>query len=281
MPAELVADARCVLGECPLWDPESGAFLWLDLAAPELHSWSPEGGRRVQAVPLPAPLGGLVRTTRGVGVLTRQGVHAPDGAPIVRVLLPDPAALPNDAAVDRSGRLWIATADEAEHAATGGLLRVEGDRAVPVDGPAVVGNGPAFSPSGGTAYWCDTLAGRVVAVDLDGEDEPRTLFEVPPEQGCPDGITVAADGSLFVALWGGGAVLRSTPDGRLVERIEVPAPLVTSVAFGGPALDVLLITTARWELGAEALEQHPRSGGAFAWRGGVVGLPEQRWAPPA
>lgn len=279
MAVELVADSRCLLGECPLWDPDAGAFRWLDLAEPALHSWSPEGGRTVQTLPLPAPLGGLVRMGRGVGILSRDGVHAPDGELLAPIVLPTAEALPNDAAVDRTGRLWIATADQEETAATASLLRVDGGMAVPVDGPAVVANGPAFSPSGSTAYWCDTLAGRVVAVDPCGGAKPENLYCLPAEQGYPDGLTVAADGSLFVALWGGGAVLRLAADGRLLDRIVVPAPLVTSVTFGGPGLDVLLITTARWQLDDEDLGRHPFSGGAFTWHADVVGLPEAPWSP--
>lgn len=280
-PVRLLADARCLLGECPLWDPERERFAWLDLAQGVLHEADLDGRQVERSLPLPTPLGGLVRVPGGLGIVTSEGLVAEDGSPLLAVPPDGEGAHPNDAAVDRSGRLWVATADDAEEAATGRLLRIERDRTGSLGGPMVVGNGPAFSPEGDTVCWCDTLAGRVLAAPLDGSALPRTLHAVPPEQGYPDGLTVSADGSLWVALWNGAAVLRLAPDGRLLERIPVPAPLVTSVAFGGPDLDVLLITTARWELDEGTLARAPRSGGAFVWRGDAVGLAEPVWRPTA
>lgn len=277
MTVRLLADARCLLGECPLWDPGTGRFSWLDLAEGELHDASPDGDHRSRTLPLTPPLGGLVRSPSGIAVVNGTGLHDGDGRPLLALPLAHGGAHPNDAKVDRAGRLWVATADDAEADATGRLLKVEGDRLAPVGGPAVVGNGPAFSPDGATVYWCDTLAGQVLAAPVDGSAASRLVLEVAPEDGYPDGLTTAADGSLLVALWDGGAVLRLSPEGRLLDRIPVPVPLVTSVAFGGPDLDLLLITTARWELDGEALARFPSSGGAFVWRGDVSGLAEPVW----
>lgn len=279
MAVRLLADARCLLGECPLWDPEARRFLWLDLAEGVLHEAAPDGAHTVRHLPLELPLGGLVRVPGGVGIVHGGGVADAEGRTLLEAPFAAGGAHPNDAKVDRAGRLWVATADDAEADATGRLLRVDGSSGVPVGGPMVVGNGPAFSPDGATAYWCDTLAGRVLAAPADGAAAPRALHEVPPEDGYPDGLTVAADGSLLVALWDGGAVLRLAPNGTVLGRIEVPAPLVTSVAFGGDDLGLLLITTARWELDEEALARFPLSGGAFVLQGDAVGPAEPVWRP--
>ena len=81
----------------------------------------------------------------------------------------------------------------------------------------------------------------------------------------PDGLTVDADGGVWAAVWGGGAVLRYDPDGRLRESIELPAGHVTSCAFGGPELDQLYISTAQ---GPGTL-----GGALFVCQPGVKGQP--------
>jgi sugar lactone lactonase YvrE len=83
----------------------------------------------------------------------------------------------------------------------------------------------------------------------------------------PDGLTVDADGGVWVAVWGGGAVLRHDPGGRVREALEVPAELVTSCAFGGPGLDRLYITTAAGP------GEH--AGALFVCEPGVTGQPGQ------
>ena len=65
--------------------------------------------------------------------------------------------------------------------------------------------------------------------------------------GTPDGITVDAEGCVWVALWDGWAVRRYGPDGTHLGTIDVPAARVTKPAFGGPALTDLYITTAAAE----------------------------------
>src|SRR6266568_1112224 len=81
----------------------------------------------------------------------------------------------------------------------------------------------------------------------------------------PDGLTVDAEGFVWVALWGGGALQRYSPDGSLQLTIDVPAVNVTSCAFGGRDLDILYITTAAGPGGP--------GGALFACEVGVTGLP--------
>ena len=90
------------------------------------------------------------------------------------------------------------------------------------------------------------------------------------EHGAPDGLTVDADGGVWVALYGGGCVGRSTPAGVLDVVVEVPARKVTACAFGGQRLDELYITTSR-----EHLEpgEDPLAGSLFRANVGVAGRP--------
>jgi sugar lactone lactonase YvrE len=87
-------------------------------------------------------------------------------------------------------------------------------------------------------------------------------------------MTIDSEGMLWIALWDGFGVARYNPaTGKLLRKIDVPAPKVTSCAFGGENLDVLFITTARVEMSAEELEQYPLSGAIFIAEPGIKGVP--------
>jgi sugar lactone lactonase YvrE len=135
--------------------------------------------------------------------------------------------------------------------AAGDLFVRQLDGTVEVALPGVtISNGLSFGPQPSTAYYVDTPSQAVVQLSFDERGHvsgQRTVVEIPEEVGAPDGLTVDAEGGIWVALWGGGAVHRYTPDGALEARVELPVPLVTSCAFGGPGLSELYITTSRPE----------------------------------
>lgn len=52
--------------------------------------------------------------------------------------------------------------------------------------------------------------------------------------GLPDGMTVDADGKLWVAVYGGGAIVQMDPETQTeLMKIEMPVLCPTSMAFGG------------------------------------------------
>ena len=101
----------------------------------------------------------------------------------------------------------------------------------------------------------------------------RPLVVADRQAGVPDGLAVDAEGMLWVAFWGGGRIDRLAPDGRLVERITVDAPQVTSCCPGGPDGRTLYITTARRGMDAAQLRRHPNAGRVFAAPIDVPGPP--------
>ncbi|MFF3441443.1 SMP-30/gluconolactonase/LRE family protein [Streptosporangium sp. NPDC002721] len=195
-----------------------------------------------------------------------------DGAVKRRIDVLGPGVRMNEGGCDPQGRFYAGSMAWDAAPGRGGLFRLDADgrvRAVLAD--VTISNGLAWSPDGGTAYYVDTPTGRVDAFDHDARDglsNRRTAVVVDPAHGSPDGLTVDAEGGLWVALWGGGAVHRYTPGGRLDERIEVPAGQVTACAFGGDALDELYVTTSRFGLA----EPEPAAGALFRARPGVRGL---------
>jgi len=100
-------------------------------------------------------------------------------------------------------------------------------------------------------------------------------IEIERGAGCPDGSTVDADGCIWVALYGGGAVRRYSPKGSLIAVVPLPCPNVTKLAFGGRDLKTAFVTTARTGMTAEDLHAHPDAGGLFSFRVDVPGLPQQ------
>jgi len=141
-----------------------------------------------------------------------------------------------------------------------------------------ISNGIAWSGDGSTVYYVDSATQRVAAYDFDSTAgtlrKGRTLVEVAPEDGTPDGMTVDGEGYLWVAMWGGAAVRRYSPTGQLDDIVALPVRQVTACAFGGPNLDDLYVTTSR-----EGLDQPEAAAGAlFRMRLGITGFPLPEFA---
>ncbi|MGC0210684.1 SMP-30/gluconolactonase/LRE family protein [Streptomyces levis] len=249
-PYEIAVRAEAELGEGPTWDAAAGRLLWIDILGSRLHTYDPATGRRtvrrteqhVGAVK-PRAGGGLVLNLRdGVGLLD------PDGDFRWLRREPVPGRRANDAAVAPDGALWAGTMRYDEAPGGGTLSRVGGDGSVEVVlDDVTVSNGTGWSPDGRLMYYIDTPTRRIDVFDhADGRvSGRRTLAEIEEGAGFPDGLTVDADGCVWVALWAGAAVRRYTPQGRLDRVIDLPVPLVTACAFGGAGLTDLYITTAR------------------------------------
>jgi sugar lactone lactonase YvrE len=270
--------SRSLLAECPIWDGRR--LLYLDLTDPAIVELWPGAPEVRHNLSLPAPLGGLcLLRDRGLAVCCREGIFRLDPESLrVEGLMSAPhrsfeIAPPNDAAVHPSGRLVVTTADAAERAATGGVfLLSQGEGLRRLLGGYTVGNGPAFSPDGSTAYIADSPKGVIHSYEWNAGhsalEKPRTFAIGDETPGLPDGLAVDADGGIWNARWGGAMVIRYEPDGRESCRIEVPAKFVTSCVFGGRELRTLYITTARAEQ-----EGSDFGGHVFAVEVGRAGLP--------
>ncbi|MEV5796747.1 SMP-30/gluconolactonase/LRE family protein [Streptomyces collinus] len=272
---EVAVRAQAALGEGPTWDAATGRLLWLDVLGMRIHTYDPATGRRTVrtteqhiGAAKPRAGGGLVLNLRdGVGLLD------PDGA--FRWLHHEPVAgrRANDAAVAPDGSLWAGTMRYDEATGGGTLSRLTGDGDVRTVLPDVtVSNGTGWSPDGGLMYYADTPTRRVDVFDVDGDTvrDRRTLVEIEEGAGFPDGLTVDAEGCVWVALWDGGAVRRYTPSGELDRVVPLPTPRTTACVFGGPDLTELYITTAHVGLSAP----HPLSGSVLVVPGAGRGLPQ-------
>jgi sugar lactone lactonase YvrE len=281
----------CQLGEGPIWDDRTREVVWVDILGCVVHLFDlATGGRRLIATG--TPVGAVVpRRVSGSGWLAwlEAGPALLDDDGVVTTLASfaeaggtasGVALRANDAKCDPRGRCLGGTTSYDDVPGAAGLYRLDPeDRSFVqlLDG-LTVSNGLAWSADGRTMYFNDTPSGRVDAfsydVDLGGLFDRRTVVEIPESSGGPDGMAIDAEGCLWVALWGGGAVHRYTPDGRLDRVVELPCARVTSCAFVGDALDSLVVTTASHGLE----EPEALAGATFIVDPGVTGTPTVAFA---
>ena len=283
---EVALDAAAELGEGPLWDDHTGTLLWVDILRHEVHRYDPIDGSD-HSCRLPDPVGAVVPRARGglaVAFGMRFGLLDEDSGQVSELARVHKGDRMNDGACDPAGRFWAGTMTDAQTAAGSALYVLEPNAAVHEALSGVtLSNGLAWSPSGDLLYYADTPLQRVDVFDYDvasGQlSNRRTVVDLADADGRPDGLTTDADGNLWVAMARGRQVRCHRPDGRLEHVVSIPAPSVTSCAFGGPSLTELYVTTARWFATPEHLSEYPQAGAVFRVDGlGARGLPSHRFA---
>jgi sugar lactone lactonase YvrE len=260
---EIAVRHEAVLGEGPTWDASAARLLWVDILSARVHTYDPATGRRTVMATEQHVGAAKPRAGGGLVVNLRDGVGLYDADGAFRWLhrAPVDGRRGNEAAVAPDGSLWAGTMRYDEAPGGGTLTRIAPDgTAAPLLTDVAVSNGTGWSPDGSRIYYIDSPTRRIDVFDVrPGDPVPvnrRPLAVVEPGAGYPDGLTVDADGCLWVALWDGGAVRRYTPEGELDRVVTLPVRRPTSCAFGGAALTDLYITSARKGLAAP----HPLSG---------------------
>jgi sugar lactone lactonase YvrE len=281
---ECLVDARNTTGESPTWSARESALYWVDITERRIHRLRLAEGAHDQWT-LPAVVGCLgLREAGGLVVALRTGLHLFDPATGALTLLCHPEAdLPgnryNDGRVGPDGSFWVGTMDErADKQAIGRLYRLGADGRCELKADGVkVSNGLAFSPDARWLYHSDSRGAAIFRYAHDpatGAIGPRELFAaVAPEHGRPDGAAVDVEGCYWSCGISAGRLNRYSPDGTLMEYVELPVTHPTMPCFGGPDLRTLYVTSLREGLSEDALAGQPLAGGVFALRPGVAGLP--------
>jgi sugar lactone lactonase YvrE len=279
------------LAEGPFWDAPRKRLLWVDILGGNVHEGVLEGprirptashgfGERIGAV-VPAVDGRLLVAAEHTLVVIQ-----PDGRrrrDVLAQIIPDGVRRHlNDGGTDPAGRFLVGTLSWAGPSETEELVRLEPDgRITLIDDDLRLSNGLAWSADGRTMYSTDSKRTTIFARPYDpatgavGTRRPHLTVEAGVD---PDGCAIDAEEHLWVAIWGGSEVRRYGPDGKIVDRIAVPAPHTTSVAFAGDDLRTLVITTATLDLTEEEQRANPRSGHLFTARVDVAGLPVPAWS---
>lgn len=271
-------------GEGPIWVEREQALYWVDIQAPAiwrmddasgaLRKWTPPGWICSIA---PRAGGGFIAGAE-------HGFMAIDLDADRYDLIANPEQdLPtnrfNDGKVDRRGRFWAGTMDNGEKKVTGSLYRLDPDLSwTKIDSNYHVTNGPAFDAEGRLMYHTDSGLRTIYLFDVDGDgnvSNKRVFATFDEQQGYPDGMTVDAEGCLWVAFWDGWCVRRLSSEGRILREIKIPTQRTSSCMFGGPKLDRLYVTSCRTGLDEKTLAAQPLAGALFMIETDVCGIAER------
>jgi len=282
---EVVVDGRALLGESPIWDEATGTLVWVDILRGEIHRYSVADDCDV-STRLGCMVGAAIpRRNGGLVVAASLGIALLDeaDAQLAWLARADRGDRMNDAGCDPVGRLWAGTLTVAQRPGASALYRLDDSTLTRVLDDVALSNGLAWSPDGSTFYYVDTSTELIDAFDYDMATGTiaarRTFVDLHDVPGRPDGLTVDAEGGIWVVMARGGTVRRFGPGGALENVIEIGTPGVTSCSFGGEGLRDLYVTTACVGLGEAELVEYPLAGALLRVRDvGVTGLPVNRYA---
>lgn len=258
---------RDQLGEGLLWSERENAVYWVDILAQTLHRLSLED-ETTRSWPMPERIGWVIERQRQPGFIAglQSGFHelafdSLSGQPELRLIADPEPQYPNnrlnDAGVDHLGRIWAGTMDCGGEVEAGSLYCLDQNfKITRRDTGYRVTNGPVFSPDHQFLYHNDTPRGVVYRFSLTARGELRDKTEFlrfPREWGFPDGMTMDAEGGLWIAHWGGGRISRFDADGDLEHLIRLPASQITNCVFAGAELDRLFVTSAAMGADEESL----------------------------
>jgi len=293
--AELIVDAKCGVGESPVWRAAEQALYWVDIPAQTLYRWDAQSTQtshwqapEMLACIAPAGTDGdwIAGMQTGVFKLKLQADGTLRSALMSPVVHSQPGMRFNDGRCDRQGRFLAGTMvmDMALASSAGQVVRVDpaGQMTSLLNG-LITPNGMAFSPDGKTMYLSDShpAVQRVWAFDYDTAtgtpSNQRVFVDMNFYPGRPDGAAVDADGCYWICGNDAGLVHRFTPAGQLDYSLALPVKKPAMCAFGGAGLDNLFVTSIR-PAGDVDLSDQPLAGSVFALRPGVRGLPEPAFA---
>jgi sugar lactone lactonase YvrE len=275
--AELLFNLGGIISEGICYDEVSDHLYWLDLLDNKIFIYSIENNT-IKIINLNQNTGCLaVRENGGLVAALQHGIYFVDieTSELELIVNPEedkPNNRFNDGKCDCMGRLWAGTMSKdldsgsGDTTPKGALYCLDTDLNIDkkLDGVAI-SNGIGFSPDNKIMYYIDSPTMEILAFDFDKNtgniSNKKTVVTVSETTGMPDGMTVDAEGSLWVAMWGGASVVKYDPEtGKELQKISIPAPNVTSMVFGGQEMDELFVCTAKLNTD---LNKYPDAGGVF------------------
>jgi L-arabinonolactonase len=278
-----VLEVGNTLGEGVLWDVRTQMAVWTDIESSRFWQW--QSGGEPESFALPQRLGSIALTdTPGkyLGAFEQGFAKFTFQTGAFEMLAPVTASQAhlrmNDGRVDRSGTFWAGSMAEAKGEPRGSLWRYDGgDKATPFLGDIKIPNSLCWSRDGSQMYFADSPRQTIWRYAFDAVRGPvgeAEVFATTTGDRFPDGSCIDAEDQLWNAQWGSGEVVRYRPDGSIERRVTLPVSQPSCVAFGGPDLNLLMITTARADLSPEQLADQPLAGALFVYQTEITGLPE-------
>ena len=268
----ILSDVTCTLGEGPTYDPGTDTAFWFDIIGKKLHELHlPTGTKTVHDLPFMGSVLAVIDPSRQL-IASDRGLFVRDTATgkltLMTMIEDKPLNRSNDGRVHASGALWVGTMGRAAEKHAGAIYHVAQGTVTRLFTDITIPNSICFSPDGATAYFTDTDINNFMRVDIDPATglptgEPVMLSDQSVSPGGVDGSVCDADGLIWNARWGEGAVDVYKPDGTRIARHSVPATQTSCPAFIGPKADRLLVTSALQGLNDEARAADPNAGRTF------------------
>ncbi|XP_071335615.1 regucalcin [Trachinotus anak] len=292
---ECVVKASTLIGEGPVWEESEQTLLFVDIAGQKIHRWSPRTNQ-IQSVETGDMVGFAVpRRSGGYAAGVGRSIVAVDWSTQTMTSLVDldedkPNNRLNDGKVDPVGRLLAGTMGKEQRPAEvqkqqGSLFSVSSDLSVTKHLSQVdISNGLDWSLDQKTFFYIDSLSLSIDAFDYDLNSghlgNRRVVYRMEEGEGFPDGMTVDAEGRLWVACYNGGRVINIDPvTGVRLHTVSLPVTKTTSCCFGGPDYSDLYVTSACLGLDQSESSQQPLAGHTFRVSGlGVKGRPSNSFS---
>ncbi len=283
MNAALLYKCDCLLGEGAFWHEARQSFFWVDIDGKCLFEYVIENIKvntwqfqhRPSLITLDTEGQMVIAFQGGIARFDLQTENLHWLAPVEKE---QPEQRTNDGAIDIAGRLWIGTMNVKFKKGAGALYYLDKDLSlIKVIEGLTIPNGLVWSLDNRTMFHIDSPTHTVKAYSFNSETGEisfdRIAIIIPSETGSPDGMCIDEEGKLWIAQFNGFGVYRWDPtNGKLLDKIEIPVPQVTSCAFGGPDFDLLFITTARENFTPEQVARYPDSGSVYVAHPGVCGI---------
>jgi sugar lactone lactonase len=282
----ILDEQACRLGEGPSYEAETDTLFWFDILDRKLleHRFG-TGQSRVHDLPFMASAIFAVDAQRQL-VLSENGLHVRDRASGALTLhtpieADNPVTRSNDARSHGCGAIWLGTMGIEEEAGAGAIYHFFKGRLTKLYADITIPNSICFSPDGATAYFTDTVTQNLMRVAIDPatalpESEPAVFFRNTAD-GHIDGSVCDADGNVWNARWGAGALCRIAPNGHETLRIKIDtSPQTSCPSFVGKSFDRMIVASANKLMSQEALAANPDAGKTFYVDQPVRGRAEPR-----
>ena len=267
---EIVVEHKSVLGEGPIWDDDSSQLIWLDIEAKEIHQYQ-EKTHVFKTTKFTKKVTALVLNTNGGLVAAVQdgfaAIDLENGVLKMIATINEKGNRFNDGKCDPNGSFWAGTTSYQEIIGSANVyeLNASGNTKRILDN-VTISNGMAWSLDQQIFYYIDTPTREVVSYNYHKNtgaiDGKKTVCKI--NHGYPDGMTIDADGMLWIALWDGWKIIRLDPQsGIILNEVLLPVSNVTCCVFGGDNLENLYITTASSGLSEQELLEQPLAGSLF------------------
>ena len=272
-----------MLGEGPLWHTEERALYWVDILGRRVFRLDPAIGETVVVVDDRMVTALAENEDGGLTLVANENLLTLSGGSLTEMVPVETSDLvrTNDGKVGPDGRFWFGTMDWEATDPLGALMVFDGEIRQVFDG-VTISNGLGWSPDGDVFYHIDTIPGLIYQHRYDGvtgrASDRTVLVDLTDTPAGPDGMAVDVDGNLWVAMWDGWGIYVFDSTGRKIDEVKVPVQRPSSVAFGGPDLSDLYVTSATIDLTTAELASQPDAGKLLVTDPGTHGLPVGRLA---